>query len=87
MSEGEEIITPQHSAFSQLLRVGVSLLILMFMLLRGNIRCKPNTKIVQCFKSQLRKAQTMINEVCLIPYFIVITKKLLDCNEKNKMLR
>lgn len=62
MSEGEEIITPQHSAFSQLLRVGVSLLILMFMLLRGNIRCKPNTKIVQCFKSQLRKAQTMINE-------------------------
>ena len=70
--------SPHFSLASNLINILLSLIILMFILLRGNPRCSKNSKLTKCFCSQLSKAQRKINKVsctfifCAVESFIGI---------------
>jgi len=54
--------SPQYFLLSKVIHVLLSVFCLMFMVLHGNPRCAQDSKIVLCFKGQLRKAQLKINK-------------------------
>ncbi|XP_057302255.1 sterol regulatory element-binding protein 1-like [Hydractinia symbiolongicarpus] len=58
----EQDTSPQFYLVSNIINLVMSFFILMFMFLRGNPRCKKSSKLMQCFHSQLQKAQKKINK-------------------------
>ena len=66
MSVGDNEPSPHISLASYLFNIIFSLLMFMFMLLRGNPKCTKDPKISQCFRSQMNKAQRKIDRVSFI---------------------